>query len=96
MGISPVGLTLGSAVLPELQQYGPNLQKTPNSASLSHSHFLHGFELAIGHSGPQDVLDGDDVVMLEVFQDLQLPEGPLGIGHHIKSIRDLLNGHLLA
>lgn len=34
--------------------------------------------------------------MLEVFEDLQLPEGPLGIGDHIKSVRDLLNGHLLA
>ena len=34
--------------------------------------------------------------MLEVLEDLQLSEGPLGIGHHIKSIRDLLNGHLLA
>lgn len=92
----PWGLPLGSAVLPELEQCGPNLQKAPSSASLSHSHLLHGFELAIGHGGPQDVLDGDDVVMLEVFEDLQLPEGPLGIGHHIKSIGDLLNGHLLA
>jgi hypothetical protein len=31
-----------------------------------------------------------------VFEDLEFPEGPFGIGHHIKSIRDLLDGHLLA
>lgn len=74
----------------------PTFRKGPNSASLSHPRSLHRFELAIGHSGPQDVLDGDDVVMLEVLKDLQFPEGPLGIGHHVKSIRDLLNGHLLA
>lgn len=34
--------------------------------------------------------------MLEVLKDLQFPEGPLGIGYHVESIRDLLNGHLLA
>jgi hypothetical protein len=34
--------------------------------------------------------------VFEVFEDLQLPEGPFGIGHHIKSIRYLLDGHLLA
>lgn len=33
--------------------------------------------------------------MFEVFEDLQFPEGPFGIGHHIKSIRYLLDGHLL-
>lgn len=74
----------------------PAFRKSPNSTSLSQPYSLHRFELAIGHSGPQDVLDGNDVVMLEVFEDLQLPESPFGIGHHIKGIRDLLNGHLLA
>lgn len=34
--------------------------------------------------------------MFEVFEDLQLPEGPFGIGYHIKSIWYLLDGHLLA
>lgn len=60
------------------------------------SHSLHRFELSIGHSWPQDVLDGDDIVVLEVFEDLQFPEGPFGIGHHVKSIGYLLDGHLLA
>ena len=74
----------------------PAFRKGPASAFLSHPCSLHRFELPVGHRGPQDVLDGDDVVVLEVFEDLQLPEGPLGIGNHVKSIRDLLNGHLLA
>ena len=96
MGISPAYPTLGSAALPELQQNGSSLQKRCQLCLPPYPHSLHRFELAIGYSGPQDVLYGNDVVMLEVLEDLQLSEGPLGIGHHIKSIRDLLNGHLLA
>lgn len=75
----------------------PGFRKQSQYSSLSeHQCFLHRLELAIRNSGPQDILNGNNVVMLEMLEDLQLPEGPLCIGHHIKSIRDLLDSNLLA
>ena len=42
-----------------------------------------------------DVLDSNDVVMLQVPQQLDLPQRPLGIRQVLKGIGDLLDGHLL-
>lgn len=58
-------------------------------------HHVDGAEVAVGPPRPQDVFDGDDVVVLEVLQDLQLAQSALRVGHHVERVRDLLDGHRL-
>lgn len=44
----------------------------------------------------QDVFNGNDVVVLEVLENFQLPQCAFGICHHFESVGDLLYRHLLA
>lgn len=58
--------------------------------------YIHRLEGRVRKVRLQDVFDGDNVVMFEMLEDLQLSQCAFGICQHLKGIGDLLYCHLLA
>lgn len=58
--------------------------------------YIHRLEGRVREVRLQDVFDGDNVVMFEMLEDLQLSQCAFGICQHLKGIGDLLYCHLLA
>lgn len=58
--------------------------------------YVHRLEGRLREVWLQDVLDGNNIVMFEVLENLELSQGSFGICQHFKSIGNLLYRHLLA
>lgn len=58
--------------------------------------YIHRLEGRMRKVRLQDVFDGNNIVMFEVLENLQLSQSAFSICQHFKSIGDLLYRHLLA